>query len=167
ASSPTPSSSGWARPSMPDPETLGERPVAATHSTTANGRRLVTTGTKYEFQFGYSRAVRHGNVVRVSGTAGLDEHGHVVAEDVGTQLRRSILIMTKALEELGAELADVIMTRVYVADLHDADTIAVVHGEAFRDIRPATSIVKTEFVDPKILVEIEAEAVLGGADAKT
>jgi enamine deaminase RidA (YjgF/YER057c/UK114 family) len=152
---------------MPDPETVGAGRIEATKGTSRKGRRLVTTGTKYEFQFGYSRAVRHGNLVRVSGTAGLDENGQVVADDVGAQLRRSIEIMRKALEELGAELDDVIMTRIYVADIRDADTIAVVHGDAFRDIRPATSIVKTEFVDPKILVEIEAEAVLGGADAQT
>jgi enamine deaminase RidA (YjgF/YER057c/UK114 family) len=152
---------------MPDPETVGAGRIEATKGTSRKGRQLVTTGTKYEFQFGYSRAVRHGNLVRVSGTAGLDENGQVVADDVGAQLRRSIEIMRKALEELGAELDDVIMTRIYVADIRDADTIAVVHGDAFRDIRPATSIVKTEFVDPKILVEIEAEAVLGGADAQT
>ena len=150
---------------MPDPESV--RPaVGNTNITNAKGRRLVTTGTKYEFQFGYSRAVRHGNVVRVSGTAGLNENGQVVADDVGAQLRRSIEIMSKALEDLGADLGDVIMTRVYLADLRDADTVAVVHGDAFRDIRPATTIVKTEFVDPKILVEIEAEAVTGGADGK-
>jgi enamine deaminase RidA (YjgF/YER057c/UK114 family) len=152
---------------MPDPETIGVGRIEATKGTSRKGRRLVTTGTKYEFQFGYSRAVRHGNVVRVSGTAGLDENGQVVADDVGAQLRRSIEIMRKALEELGAELDDVIMTRIYVADIRDADTIAVVHGDAFREIRPATSIVKTEFVDAKILVEIEAEAVLGDADAQT
>jgi enamine deaminase RidA (YjgF/YER057c/UK114 family) len=122
-------------------------------------RQLVTTGTKYEFQFGYSRAVRKGNVVRVSGTAGLDDNGQVVADDVAAQLRRAIEIMTQALEELGAGLGDVIMTRIHLADIRDADTVAVIHGETFRDIRPATTIVKNEFVDPKILVEIEAEAV--------
>jgi enamine deaminase RidA (YjgF/YER057c/UK114 family) len=130
------------------------------------GRRLVTTGTKYEFQFGYSRAVRHGSVIRVAGTAGLNERGQVVADDVGAQLRRAIAIMAKALEDLGADLGDVVMTRLYLADMGDADTVAVVHGEVVRDIRPATTIVKSEFVDPRILVEIEAEAVYGGVDEK-
>ncbi len=97
--------------------------------------------------------------MRVSGTAGLDENGQTVADDVGTQLRRAMAIMTKALEQLGAELEDVVMTRLYLADLRDADTVAVIHGEVFRDIRPATTLVKNEFVDSKILVEIEAEAV--------
>lgn len=128
-------------------------------------RRLVTTGTKYEFQFGYSRAVRRGNVVRVAGTAGLGEDGQVVADDVAAQLGRAIEIVARALDELGAGLGDVVMTRIYLADMKDADTAAVVHGETFRDIRPATTIVKNEFVDPKILVEIEAEAVCGAADA--
>jgi len=57
----------------------------------------------------------------------------------------------------------VIMTRIYVRDTHDIDRVAVIHGEVFRDIRPATTIVKVDFIDPKILVEIEAEAVYGGA----
>lgn len=127
-------------------------------------RRLVSTGTKYEFQFGYSRAVRSGTVIRVSGTAGLGEDGQVVADDVTGQLRRALEIMTDALRQLGAGLEDVVMTRIYLADMRDADTAAVVHGEAFRDIRPATTVVRTEFVDSRILVEIEAEAVYGGAD---
>lgn len=121
-------------------------------------RRLVSTGTKYEFQFGYSRAVRSGNQIRVAGTAGLRE-GQVVAEDCASQLRRAIEIMGEALAELGATFEDVVMTRVYLADLKDADTAAVVHGEVFRDIRPATTIVTTQFVDSRIVVEIEAEAL--------
>jgi enamine deaminase RidA (YjgF/YER057c/UK114 family) len=128
-----------------------------------DGRRMVSTGTKYEFQFGYSRAVRRGNVIRVAGTAGLGADGQVVIDDVGGQLRRAIEIVTEALRELDASLEDVVMTRVYFADVRDADTVAVVHGEAFRDIRPATTLVKTEFVDPRILVEIEAEAITGEA----
>jgi enamine deaminase RidA (YjgF/YER057c/UK114 family) len=124
---------------------------------------VVSTGTKYEFQFGYSRAVRRGGVIRVSGTAGLREDGQVVADDVAGQLRRAIEIVSTALGELGAGLDDVVMTRLYLADMKDADTVAVVHGEVFRDIRPATTIVKSEFVDAKILVEIEAEAILDPA----
>jgi enamine deaminase RidA (YjgF/YER057c/UK114 family) len=111
-------------------------------------RYLHSTSTKYEFQFGYSRAIRHGNVVRVAGTAGLNDEGQVVSDD------------------LGSKLSDVIMTRIYVRDVNDIDRIAVIHGEVFRDIRPATTIVKVDFIDAKILVEIEAEAVYGGADAK-
>ena len=126
-------------------------------------RYLHSTSTKYEFQFGYSRAVRHGRVVRVAGTAGLDEDGQVVSDDVVDQMRRAIEIMKGALEDLGSSLGEVIMTRIYVRDVHDIDRVAVIHGEVFRDIRPATTIVKVEFIDPHILVEIEAEAVYGGA----
>ena len=130
-----------------------------------NPKRLLhSTGTKYEFQFGYSRAVRHGRVIRVAGTAGLGEDGQVVSNDVVDQARRSIELIKAALEDLGASLGEVIMTRIYVRDTHDIDRVAVIHGEVFRDIRPATTIVKVDFIDPKILVEIEAEAVYGGAD---
>ena len=135
---------------------------------TRNPRRLlVSTKTKYEFQFGYSRAVRHGSVIRVAGTAGLDEDGEPVEGGVVDQFRRAIVIMKDALEDLGASFGDVIMTRIYVADVRDIESVAVVHGDVFREIRPATTIVRCEFIDPRILVEIEAEAVYGGADEKT
>jgi enamine deaminase RidA (YjgF/YER057c/UK114 family) len=127
-------------------------------------RYMHSTSTKYEFQFGYSRAVRHGRVVRVAGTAGLDEDGQVVSDDVVDQMRRAIEIIKAALEDLGSSLGEVIMTRIYVRDIHDIDRVAVIHGEVFRDIRPATTIVKVDFIDPNILVEMEAEAVFGGAD---
>jgi len=129
-------------------------------------RYLHSTSTKYEFQFGYSRAVRHGRVVRIAGTAGLDENGQVVSDDVVDQMRRALEIIKAALEDLGSSLGDVIMTRIYVREIQDIDRVAVVHGDVFRDIRPATTIVKVDFIDPRILVEIEAEAVYGGADAK-
>jgi len=134
-----------------------------------NPKRFVyTTGTRYEFRFGYSRAVRHGSVVRVAGTAGLGDKDEVVSDDVVEQMRAAIAKMKAALEDLGCSLGDVIMTRVYVKNVLDIDQVAVIHGEVFRDIRPATTIVKVDdFVDPKILVEIEAEAVYGGADATT
>ena len=128
------------------------------------GRLLHSTGTMYEFQFGYSRAVRHGRVIRIAGTAGLGEDGQVVSGDVVDQTRRAIELIKAALEDLGATLGDMIMTRIYVKDAHDIDRVAVIHGDVFRDIRPATTIVKVEFIDPKILVEIEGEAVYGGAD---
>ena len=127
-------------------------------------RTLYSTQTRYEFQFGYSRAVRHGAVIRVSGTAGLKENGQVVSDDVVEQMRRALEIVGSAIEQVGGRLEDVIMTRVYVANVSDLDRVAVVHGEVFREIRPATTIVKTEFIDPKILVEVEAEALLGSKE---
>ncbi len=125
-------------------------------------RTSVSTGTKYEFQFGYSRAVRQGNVIRVAGTAGLGENGQVVSDDVVEQMRRALEIVRNALEKLGGTLDDVIMTRIYVSDVRNIDSVAMVHGEVFREIRPASSIVRVDFIDPKIQVEVEAEALLGG-----
>jgi enamine deaminase RidA (YjgF/YER057c/UK114 family) len=127
-------------------------------------RHLYTTGSRGEFQFGFSRAVRHGNKVRVAGTAGIGPDGSVVSDDVVEQMRAAIDTVRASLEDLGCTLADVIMTRVYVRNATDIQNVAVVHGEVFRDIRPAMTIVKVDFIDAHILVEIEAEAVWGGAD---
>ncbi len=127
-------------------------------------RYTYTTGSRGEFQFGFSRAVRHGHTVRVAGTAGIGEDGSVVSDDVVEQMRAAIATLKESLEDLGCTLADVIMTRVYVRNAYDIQNVAVVHGDVFRDVRPAMTIVKVDFIDPKILVEIEAEAVYGGAD---
>jgi enamine deaminase RidA (YjgF/YER057c/UK114 family) len=129
-------------------------------------RWLHSTKTKYEFQFGYSRAVRHGNVIRVAGTAGLDEDGNPLKGSIVDQTRRALDIVKAAIEDLGGRLEDTIMTRVYVSDVAAIESVAVVHGDFFRDIRPATTIVQVNFIDPRIQVEIEAEVVYGGADAK-
>lgn len=126
-------------------------------------RELYSTKTKWEFQLGYSRAVRQGNVVWLAGTAGLGEDGNPVEGGAAAQMRRAMEIARAALEHFGASFADVIVTRVYVKDAADIVEIAVVHGEVFRDIRPASTFVQVDFVDPKILVEIEMEAILGGA----
>lgn len=132
-----------------------------TDGSARSDRPRVSTGSKYEFQFGYSRAIRHGNVIRIAGTAGLNEDGNVVSDDVVEQMRRALEIVGNALTELGGAFGDVIMTRIYVANERDIESVAVIHGDVFRDIRPATTIVKVGFIDPKILVEIEAEAVMG------
>ncbi|MBI2774139.1 MAG: RidA family protein [Chloroflexi bacterium] len=134
------------------PDTDPKRPSRSRHS----------TGSSYEFRFGYSRAVRDGNVIRIAGTAGLNENGQVVSDDVTEQTRRALEIMGSALEELGGSFADVIMTRIYVKDERDIDSVAVIHGDVFREIRPATSVLKVGFIDPRILVEIEAEAIVSG-----
>ena len=132
----------------------------------ADPRRSVSTGTKYEFQFGYSRAVRVNDHIRVAGTAGLGENGQVVSDDVVEQTRRALDIVKNAIEELGGALDDVIMTRVFVSEARNIDRVAVAHGEFFREVRPATTIVRVDFIDPKILVEIEVEAVLGAKKEK-
>jgi enamine deaminase RidA (YjgF/YER057c/UK114 family) len=127
-------------------------------------RHLYTTGSRGEFQFGFSRAIRHGTIVRVAGTAGIGEDGSVVSDDVVEQMRAAIATLKASLEDLGCTMEDVVMTRVYVRNSADIQNVAVVHGEVFRDIRPAMTIVKVDFIDAHILVEIEAEAVFGGAD---
>jgi enamine deaminase RidA (YjgF/YER057c/UK114 family) len=129
-------------------------------------RRSVNSGTRYEFQFGYSRAVRVNDHIRVAGTAGLGENGQVVSDDVVEQMRKALDVVVKSIQELGGELDDVVMTRIYVSDIHNIDHVAVVHGEVFREVRPATTIVRVDFIDPKILVEVEAEAVLGAMKEK-
>ena len=129
-------------------------------------RTSVSTGTEYEQRFGYSRAVRQGNLIKVSGTAGLDENGQVVSDDVVEQTRRAFRIVRGALEQLGGSLEDVIMTRIFVSSADNIASVARLHGEVFRDIRPALSIVKVEFIDPRIKVEVEAEALLGGKREK-
>jgi enamine deaminase RidA (YjgF/YER057c/UK114 family) len=129
-------------------------------------RFLYNTKTKYEFQFGYSRAVRHGNVIRVAGTAGLDENGNPLGGSIVDQTKRALEIVKAAVEDLGGKIEDTIMTRVYVSDVAAIESVAVIHGEFFRDIRPASTIVQVNFIDPRILVEIEAEVIFGGADAK-
>lgn len=130
------------------------------------GRFLYSTKTKYEFQFGYSRAVRHGDVIRVAGTAGLDDDGNPLSGGITDQTRRALELVRAAIEDLGGRIQDTIMTRVYVSDVSAIESVAVIHGDFFRDIRPATTIVQVNFIDPRIQVEIEAEAVYGGADAK-
>ena len=124
------------------------------------GRQLYSTRTKWEFQIGYSRAVRDGEHVRLAGTAGLDEDGTPVPGGAAAQMRRAFEIAAGALREVGAEFKDAFMTRIYVKDATDIVDVAVVHGEVFRDIRPATTIVQAGFVDPAILVEIEMEALV-------
>jgi enamine deaminase RidA (YjgF/YER057c/UK114 family) len=123
-------------------------------------RRSYSTRTKWEFQLGYSRAVRDGEIVRLSGTAGLDENGEPVSGGPAAQMRRALEIAERALSELGASFADVIQTRVYVKDAASITDVAIIHGDVFREIRPATTIVQAGFVDPKILVEVEMEALV-------
>lgn len=125
-------------------------------------RTSVSTGSPYEPVVGISRAVRIGRVVAVSGTAPLDSHGKTVGiGDPAQQCRRCIQIAGQALKELGAELSDVIRTRIYLTRIEDWKAVAGVHGEVFRENRPASTIVQvSRFVDPEWLVEIEFDAVL-------
>ena len=125
-------------------------------------RTLVATGAPWAARAGYSRAVRVGNVVHVSGTVAVDESGAIAhVGDPYAQARRALEIIVGALAEAGAESRHVVRTRMYVADASRWEEVARAHGEVFADIRPATTLVAVAgFVDPAILVEIEAEAVV-------
>ncbi len=128
--------------------------------TERNGTRTVSTGSAWEPRMGYSRAVRKGNVIAVTGTVGINAD-KTYTPDVGAQARRALDIIRGAIEALGGSLTDVIRTRMYVTDVSQWEKVAVVHGEVFRDIRPATTIVEVrQLIDAEALIEIEADAVL-------
>lgn len=128
--------------------------------TERNGSRTVSTGSAWEPRMGYSRAVRKGNVIAVTGTVGINADKTYTPE-VGAQARRALDIIRGAIEALGGNLTDVIRTRIYVTDVSQWEQVAVVHGEIFRDIRPATTIVEVrQLIDAEALIEIEADAIL-------
>lgn len=123
-------------------------------------RTRIATGTKWEPLVGYSRAVRVGNHVWVSGTTSTDDSGAVVgAGDAGLQTRQVLANIASALERAGARLDDVVRTRIYVTDISQWETIGRAHGDVFASIRPATAMVEvSRLIDPDMLVEIEADA---------
>jgi enamine deaminase RidA (YjgF/YER057c/UK114 family) len=121
-------------------------------------RRRASSGSPYEATIGFSRAIRVGDRILVSGS------GPVGADDAdaATQMRRCVEIAEQALDELGASLDDVVRTRTYLLDAADWEAVAGVHGEAFGEARPAaTMVVVKALLDPRWLVEIEVEAVAG------
>lgn len=124
-------------------------------------RKLVSSGSPYEPKVGISRAVRAGTVIAVSGTAPLLGGRTVGVGDPAAQARRCLEIIEAALRNAGASLQQVVRTRTLLTRIEDWQVVAAVHGEFFRDIRPANTIMQvSRFIDPEWLVEIEADAVL-------
>lgn len=129
--------------------------------------RLISSGSPYEPQTGFSRAVRIGNFISVAGTAPIGPDRKTVGiGDPAAQARRCLQIIQTALEAAGASLSDVIRTRVYLTRVDDWEAVGAVHGEFFRDIRPACTMLQVvRLLEPEWLVEIEADALVedGGA----
>ena len=125
-------------------------------------RIKISSGTKWEPIVGYSRVVKVDKIVHVSGTTSTDAEGNLVAiADAQAQTTQVLLNIKRALESVGGTLEDVVRTRIYVTDISKWEEIGKVHGKFFKEIRPATSMIEVKrLVDPRMLVEIEAEAIL-------
>lgn len=125
------------------------------------GRKIVSTGTKWEPVVGYSRAVRAGNWIAVTGTIGTNPDGSY-PKGPAAQMRRSLEIVIAAVEALGGRRQDIIRTRIYVTDISAWREVGAVHAEFFGEVLPATTMVEvSRLADPEALLEVEADAVVG------
>lgn len=123
-------------------------------------RQLISSGAPWESIVGYSRAVRVGNVVEVAGTTAQDGDA-VTGADAYTQTKRALEKIGEALAEAGASFADVVRTRMFVTDISQWEAVGRAHGEVFSEIRPAASMLEVKaLIDPRLLVEIEATAII-------
>jgi len=126
-------------------------------------RRLISSGSPFEAQAGFSRAVVDGEWIFVAGTTGFDYAQMTIAEDPTEQARQAVRNIEKALAEAGAKLADVVRVRYYVPDIGDWPAIVPVLGEVFATIRPAATAIVCGLVDPRMKIEIEVTARLPSA----
>jgi enamine deaminase RidA (YjgF/YER057c/UK114 family) len=124
------------------------------------GRQCASSGAKWEPLMGYSRAVRSGNVIAVTGCVGINSDG-TYPKTIGEQAARSLAIIRAAVEALGGKLDHIIRTRMFVTDVSKWEEVARVHGSVFNDIRPATTIVEVaKLIDADAFIEIEADAIV-------
>lgn len=124
-------------------------------------RQVFSSGSPYEERVGYSRAVRVGSWVVVSGTTAMSSGGPVGGQDAAAQAREILIRIGAVLERAGAGLGDVVRTRVFLTSISDFDAVGRVHREVFGDIRPATSFIEVKaLADRALLVEIEADAII-------
>jgi enamine deaminase RidA (YjgF/YER057c/UK114 family) len=124
------------------------------------GRQLISSGSPWELVLGYSRAVRVGDRVVVSGTSPQWPDGRI-EPDAAAQARQCFQMIDDALEQAGSCLGDIVRTRIYLVDRNDFEAVSAVHGEMMSDVRPATSIViVSALIHPAFKVEIEAEAII-------
>ncbi len=124
------------------------------------GRKCASSGSKWEPIMGYSRAVRSGSTIAVTGCVGINADG-TYSKTFGEQTARSLAIIKAAIEALGGKLEHVIRTRMFVTDVTKWEEVARVHGSIFKDIRPATTIVEVaRLIDGDALIEIEADAIV-------
>jgi enamine deaminase RidA (YjgF/YER057c/UK114 family) len=128
--------------------------------TDRKGRQCASTASKWEPLMGYSRAVRSGNFIAVTGTVGIGADGNYSAS-LADQTRRSLEIIRAAIESLGGTMEQVIRTRMFLMDISNWQEVAKVHGEVFANIRPATSILQVaKLIDSDAQIEIEADAIV-------
>jgi len=133
-----------------------------TTSKNPSAKRTVDSGTTWEALAGYSRAVRYGNQIYISGTTATDEHGQVVGSgDPAAQARYIIDKFERTLQQLGSSLDDVVRTRIYLRNIEQWEPVARMHGERFGAIRPANTLVQALLVGEEYLVEMEADAIVG------
>lgn len=125
-------------------------------------RKNITSGTEWEDKVGYSRAVKVGDQIFVSGTTAVDEHGEIVGKgDVYLQTKQCILNIEKALKKAGSSLKDVVRTRTFITNIEEWEAFGKAHEEYFGTIKPAATLVEiSKLIHPDLLVEIEADALL-------
>jgi len=125
-----------------------------------NGRHFASTGSKWEPIIGYSRAVRAGSTIAVTGCVGVEADG-TFSSEMAAQTRRALKIVVASIEALGGATADVVRTRIFVTDISRWKEVGEAHGEVFGEIRPATTLVEVAgLIDDQALVEVEADAIV-------